>query len=568
MINPTHFIALVVFALLLASFAMPPRLSAQVPDPVAAARQFIAEHEASIRPLEIASAKASWNADITGKGEDYQAKEQAQNRLDAALADASRFARLKQIRQSLQGTQADPLLLRQVELFYLQYLEKQLDRALLQTMAARSTAAVQAFNTYRAKVNGQELTASQVAKVLKESKDSAYRQQVWEASKAVGAVVQADLKELVKLRNQAARKLGFANYYEMQLQLSELQPQQVLKLFDELHELTHAPFLASKAAIDAKLARDYGIAPEQLRPWHYQDLFFQEAPAVHNVDFDTFYAKADVLKLCRDFYASIGLPVEAILARSDLYEKPGKYPHAQCSDLDLEGDVRVMANIVPNEYWVGTMLHELGHAVYSTPNIPLSLPYVLRSPAHIFTTEGIAMMFERCSRQAGWMSALGLSVADPKAVDEAGLRMIRDDVLIFAAWSQVMVRFEAAMYANPDQDLNKLWWDLVEKYQGIRRPEGRNAPDYAAKIHIVSAPAYYHGYMMGRMFASQLHRTIATDVLKTDPRSALYNNRKDVGQFLQTKVFAPGRTLRWDAMVRFATGQDLNAKALAEEIAQ
>ena len=59
-----------------------------------------------------------------------------------------------------------------------------------------------------------------------------------------------------------------------------------------------------------------------------------------------------------------------MLARSDLYEKTGKSPHAFCTDIDREGDVRVLANIVPNEYWMGTMLHELGHAVYSSKNIP------------------------------------------------------------------------------------------------------------------------------------------------------------------------------------------------------
>ena len=37
-----------------------------------------------------------------------------------------------------------------------------------------------------------------------------------------------------------------------------------------------------------------------------------------------------------------------------------------------QGDVRVLANIVPNEYWMGTMLHELGHSVYSSKNIPRS----------------------------------------------------------------------------------------------------------------------------------------------------------------------------------------------------
>jgi peptidyl-dipeptidase A len=50
------------------------------------------------------------------------------------------------------------------------------------------------------------------------------------------------------------------------------------------------------------------------------------------------------------------------------------------------------------------------------------------------------------------------------------------------------------MYENPDQDLNKLWWDMVERYQLLKRPPGRNAPDYGSKIHIVSAPVYYHNY--------------------------------------------------------------------------
>ena len=75
----------------------------------------------------------------------------------------------------------------------------------------------------------------------------------------------------------------------------------------------------------------------------------------------------------------IGLPIDDVIARSDLYEKPGKSPHAFCTDIDREGDVRVLANIVPNEYWMGTMLHELGHSVYSSKNIPATLPYVLRT---------------------------------------------------------------------------------------------------------------------------------------------------------------------------------------------
>src|SRR5262245_64283808 len=109
---------------------------------------------------------------------------------------------------------------------------------------------------------------------------------------------------------------------------------------------------------------------------------------------------------------------------------------------------------------------------------------------------------------------MGLRVDDRKAFDETGAKMLRYQLLIFSRWCQVMLRFEKGMYENPDQDLNKLWWDLVEKYQEVKRPAGRSAPDYASKIHIVSSPVYYHNYLMGELFASQLHRAICREVLK------------------------------------------------------
>jgi peptidyl-dipeptidase A len=130
-----------------------------------------------------------------------------------------------------------------------------------------------------------------------------------------------------------------------------------------------------------------------------------------------------------------------------------------------------------------------------------------------------------------------------------------------------MLRFEKALYEDPAQDLNKLWWDLVEKYQMLKRPEGRNAPDFASKIHIVSAPAYYHNYMMGELFAAQVHHAICRDVLHgADPAKAVYVGNKAVGEFMKERVFAPGRSLSWNALTRHATGALLNAKAFAEDI--
>jgi peptidyl-dipeptidase A len=533
----------------------------------ARARAFVQKHEAKLRPLEVAASLAWWNANVTGKDEDFKTKEEAQNRIDEALADSATFAELKQLKAaSKQGQIDDKLLARQIDLLYLQYLEKQVDPVLLKQITAKANAVEKAFNVYRAKVDGKEMTDSEVRKVLKESKNSDRRRAVWEASKGVGAVVAGDLKELVKVRNQAAVNLGFPNFHALQLYLNEQDGAALIKLFDDLDDLTREPFRAAKAEINAKLAADCGVPVADLTPWHYHDPFFQESPAVFAANLDAPFARADIPAICRAFYASIGLPIDDVLARSDLYEKAGKSPHAFCTDIDRAGDVRVLANIVPNEYWMGTMLHELGHSVYSSRNMPTSVPYVLRAEAHILTTEGVAMMFERFSKQRAFLEKMGLTVDGPAAFDAAAAKVQRNQLLIFSRWCQVMLRFEKGMYENPDQDLNKLWWDLVEKYQMLRRPPGRNAPDYASKIHIVSTPVYYHNYMMGQLFASQLHHAIARDVFHgADPQTVLYNGRPEVGAFMREKVFVPGRTLDWDGLTAFATGERLNPKAFAAD---
>jgi peptidyl-dipeptidase A len=529
------------------------------------AKKFIAAHEAKFKALDRKAGVAWWDANVSGKDEDFKRKEEAQNAIDAALADARAFAELKDLHEKTRAID-DSIAARCIDVLYLAYLEKQVDTELLKKIVAKANAVEKTFNNFRANVDGREMTDSEVRKILKTSQDSAQRKAVWDASKAVGAAVEKDLKELVSLRNQAATKLGFKSFHAMQLYLNEQNGDDLIKLFDDLDSLTREPFLAAKKEIDEILAKTYNIKPEELMPWHYHDPFFQESPAVFEANLDAPFAKADILKLCRDFYAGLGLPIDDVIGRSDLYEKKGKSPHAFCTDIDREGDVRVLANIVPNEYWMGTMLHELGHSVYSSKNIPKSVPYVIRGESHILTTEGVAMQFERFSKQRNWLEKMGVKVEDPAKFDNAAKKVQRNQLLIFSRWCQVMLRFEKSMYENPNQDLNKLWWDLVEKYQSLKRPAGRNAPDYGSKIHIVSAPVYYHNYMMGQLFASQVHHAICREVYGgADPNTVIYVGDRRVGDFMKKKVFEPGRSFDWRGLTKYATGEDLNPKAFAAD---
>jgi peptidyl-dipeptidase A len=553
-----------IFAFLLLTFAMAvgPAAGNDAAGNDARAERFVQRHEAKIRPLEIESARDWWLANTTGSDEAYRRKQEAETRLDLLLSDRPTFAELASIKSRPVG---DPRLARQIAVLYLQYLGRQIDSKLIEELSARSNAVEKAFGVFRSRVGGKELTENEVRQVLRRSKDSARRREVWEASKRIGPIVQPEIATLARLRNQAARQLGFKDFHVMQLALGEQNQAEVLRLFDELDSLTRQPFHAAKAEIDAALAGQYGIRVDQLRPWHYHDPFFQEPPAVFG-DREAVYRPIDTLKTCREFYAGIGLPVDDVLRRSDLFEKPGKCPHAFSTDIDRQGDVRVLANVVPGEEWLATMLHELGHAAYSK-NIPQSVPYVLRTESHALTTEGVAMMFEKLPGDPRWLAAMGVTLPDPARFDAVAKKLRRNRLLIFSRWCQVVFRFEMALYDDPGQDLNRLWWDLVEKYQELKRPEGRNEPDYASKIHIVSNPVYYHNYMLGELFASQVRHAIARDVLGgADPATAVYVGNKAVGRFMRQRVFEPGCTLDWRQLTRHATRAELSAKAFAEDL--
>ena len=518
-------------------------------------RSFADAHIARIEPVSREVNLAYWAATISGRSADFERYASLEIELQKVYTDRADFARLAAWRGN--GTGRDPMEARELDLLYRAYQRNQVDPALIEATTQLSSQIVRAFGTYRARVDGRELTGNDVRTVLKTSTESSYRRAVWEADKAVAREVRADLLELVRLRNRIASDLGFTNYYVMSMELSEQSPEEMGALFDRLAMLTMEPFRTAKREIDAALAERYGIAVDEIRPWHYEDPFFQEAPRVFAVDFDGYYKGRDVVELSRAFFAGIGLEVREIIARSDLYEKPGKEQHAYCLDIDRCGDVRVLANVQNDESWTGTMLHELGHAVYDT-HIDPSLPFLLREHAHVFATEAIAMLFGRLSKDAHWMEQmLGLTRAHRETIEPSSQRSSRLAQIIFARWCQVMMRFERGLYADPAQDLNRLWWDLVEQYQLIPRPAGRNEPDWAAKIHIVSAPVYYHNYMLGELFASQLDHAIQTSVLHSTNGRRSMVNEPAVGAFLRDRVFLAGKRFRWDELVRRATGEPL-----------
>ena len=483
-------------------------------------------------------------------------------------ADRARFEQLKALRES--PNLQDPLLKRQIELLYLAFLPNQLSDEMLKKMTDLSNEVEQTFNNHRAQFEGKEASDNDLRAVLADETNSARRQAAWEAVKQIGPVVEAKVRELARVRNEAAKSLGFDNYYVMMMIDQEMKPEEIKALFDKVAELTEEPYTTEMAKLNATLAERYGVTVEQLRPWHCADPFCQQAPQAGTVDFDQFYKNPDrrapagsnLAALAQKFYSSAGMDVSAILAASDLYEKPAKEQHAYCMDVDRLGDVRSLLNLKSNEEWAETILHELGHGVYFWYTDQTDLPYLLRE-SHMITTEAIAEMMGGLTKNAKWMQEmLGVSADQAAAVAESAKVEAKLQKLIFARWSLVMLNFESELYRDPEQDLNKLWWDLVERYQKVTRPEGRTAPDWATKIHVATVPVYYHNYLMGEMYSAQLIEAIAKNVYGgVAAGDVIFVGKPEAGQFLIEKVFNRGHAIRWDELVTESTGEALAPRA-------
>lgn len=521
--------------------------------------KFLQEFEEKFRNLYIKSSKAYWEASINGTEEKWNEVTRYQLEMIKLFRDKHYFEEINKLYSKLDDF--DPLTRRQIKILYNEFLPNQYDWRKLEEITNLQNKIENVFATFRAKLNGKTLTDNDVNQILKEEIDSKVLQQTWEASKEIGDLIVDDLINLVKLRNDQARSLGYRNYHGMSLTLSELNEDELDKIFTELEKNTDDEFAKIKRKIDNDLARRYKVKEEELMIWHYQQRFFQEAPPIYILNFDKFYEGKNLVEITRDYYKSIGLDIDDLLEKSDLYEKPGKNQHAFCISIDRSKDVRVLCNVKPNVDWMGTLLHEYGHAVYDK-NIDSRLPFILRDAAHIFVTEAIAQLFGKLAVHPVWIKEIfNLTNNGIYEIKESAIQFTKMNQIIFARWVFVMYRFEKALYENPDQDLNSLWWELHKKYLLVNKPEKRNKPDWTTKIHIATSPVYYHNYLLGEIFSSQLNNYIHKNILNSkDLWNDVLINKKEIGEYLIHNLFKYGSSLQWKDVIKIATGEELKTE--------
>lgn len=433
------------------------------------------------------------------------------------------------------------------------------------------------------KIDGVSLSTNDIDKRLKDETNLEKRRAAWEASKEVGIQLKGGLDTLKMLRNKTVQALGYKDYFAYQvsdygmtvpdmIQLNQKLITDVWPLYRELHTY-----------IRHELAKKYNVkeVPEMI-PAHWlpnrwgQD--WSGLVEVKGINLDgTLENKGPewLVKQAERFYVSLGfdsLP-QTFYDSSSLYPALAKADykknnHASAWHMDLQNDVRCLMSVVPNAEWYETTHHELGHIYYFMSYTNPDVPPLLRGGANRAFHEAIGSMLGLAATQKPFLANLELIPADLKTDETRTLLKEALNYIVFIPWSAgVMTHFEHDLYSRDlsKNDYNKTWWKYKTNLQGIVPPaeRGEEFADATSKTHINNDAAQYYDYALSYVLLFQIHNHIAKNILKTDPRATNYYGNKEVGTFL-ADILKPGATRDWRELLKEATGEELNAKAMLE----
>ncbi len=484
-------------------------------------------------------------------------------RLDRAILEAD-WA--QQTGRSTQGTEpwqlkrakllSDERLLRWVRAalrrswpFLLQRRLELLERVLLDTQVEQHPDIVRLRSrlqkqivAFRPRWKGRRVGRAVRMKVLRESPSESDRRKAYYALEPLHRPLESRLRELVELRNERARSLGYRSMSEMRHGFDGLSTARVIEFADSAAELARGRLRALRESFEE------ATGGSGWHPWDFLYARRRQAPLP-----DRWFPRDEMLPRILAAVAQWGFRSDRMHFRVVFHDTPfGGLTLAP----DPPRDVRILVH--PEGGWNPYMImfHEVGHAVHSS---------LIRAPPHLLRWsenvpgfgafhEGIGAFFEAIPNSVEWLTAQ--PGVDRARVEEFA-RLARDSDLLWSAWNAVWVRSEELLYARPERDP----MPEVERLQ--RRVFGYESsrPLSFVDPFFVESPIYGSNYLLASLFASHLTRTLRE--LYGDP---LWPNRR-VGPWLSRNWFAPGSTIDWVPHLKEVTGRPFGIAAFREQFA-
>lgn len=438
---------------------------------------------------------------------------------------------------------------RQLNLLTKEIREYQANKSLLNDITELWNKLHYIISSHRTLYRGEYLSENAVRSILSKTRNSDERKKIWQSSMTLGEKVSKGLVDLVKMRNSLANEHGYDNYYQMKMDTEELNISLLNDIIEKIKKDLSPTYKLMKEKIDTEIAMDYGIDRNALQPWHYNQPFFQNHYS-SNTPLEV--SSNTLLSFISRWFKDRGLDLHTFYSLLDIKEREGKSGANFCLNIDRGFDTRISVNFSSDYTGLNNLLHELGHGFFESQLNP-ALPFLLRQPSHIFLSEAIAILFEKLALTPHFAEILNFKT------DNTFLKVTyNSNLLIKLFWTISVVKFEQQLYSNPDQNLNKLWWNILEEYQGITRPEEWDYPYWAAKAHLTTLPVYYQNYLLGDIASVQIQDTLKSKFGRW--------YEKDAINHLGSNLLRNGKEKPWYISFSEFTGSTLDTSFLIRRL--
>lgn len=530
--------------------------------------EFLARFNATYRSLWTDATGAEWTALTHLSAENEAAGAAAQLKLDEFTGSHAVVSQLQLYRDRLDLSELQD---RQIEAAWRLASDRPYDRgaesdrirALVESAAA-SGAAADSWTT--------RMTAAT---------DTAGRRALWEERMAAGLARKDTLLELRDLRNDLARRMGYASHFDREAAELGLAGDELLALLDETTARLGPLYGQLHCWVKHELARRYGAAVPLRMPIHWLNdaQGARWSGVIEAPDLDTGFADVQPawnVEQAERFYISLGfapLPL-AFWGRSDLYPLPAEADRRKSAadvslSIDLQQDVRSLLHVRNDHAGYRTAHRHLG-AVYcllatDTPDVP---PVLRTGPARVVAS-AIGAWGELAADQVPALHAAGVL---PRGEAPEEIRRLMSEALggvVVAApfRAGALAHWEHELYADdlPRHHFNTSWWENVARYQGLEAPapRGEDNCDPALYAPVLTGTANVYRSLLAELIGHQVHRYLCREILRQDVRTADYAGNRRVGVFLHS-LMQPGAARGWMRIVRQATGKEPSADALVE----
>jgi peptidyl-dipeptidase A len=442
------------------------------------------------------------------------------------------------------------------------------------------------------KEDGKCLSLGDMTATMATSRDYNELLDIWTGWRDVAKPMRPLYEQQVKLTNQGANELGYADTGAMWRSKYDMPADDFAKELDRIWSQVKPLYNSLHCHVRAKLGEKYGedkVPQDKPIPAHllgnmwaqtWGNIYDVVAPANADPGYDVTELLAkhnyDELKMVRGaekFFTSMGFaPLPETFYERSLFTKPQDRDvqcHASAWNLDSKDDLRIKMCIQRTGEEFSVIHHELGHNFYQRAynTQPIYYQESANDGFHEAIGDTIAL-----SVTPGYLKEIGLLDEVPDESKDIGLLMkMAMDKIAFIPFGLLVDQWRWKVFSGEvtPENYNQAWWELREKYQGVAAPVARTEEhfDPGAKYHVPGNTPYTR-YFLAHILQFEFHRALCEIAGSKESihRCSVYNS-KEAGERLDA-MLKMGSSRPWQEALASVTGKpEMDATAILDYFA-